>query len=109
MSSSSTSSSAETKQKRSSAISPRTKARREEVERQEREQLEHTLARYVSENSSFRRTSRKFYERTRTLENNIRKHAEGKCTCKTSQECVLALARMIPKNPRKIYKGRSYH
>jgi len=48
----------------------------------------------------------KFYERTRMLENNIRKHAEGQCNCRTPQACLLELGKKVPKQPRKIYKRR---
>jgi len=90
--------------KRSSETSPNTRA--SERLKQEVDDLQSTLARFVRENDTFRRTASKFYERTRMLENNIRKHAEGQCNCKTPQACLLELGKKVPKLPRKIYKRR---
>jgi len=94
-----TSTPAESQPRNSSETSPSTKA---EVDR-----LQSTLARFVRENDTFRRTASKFYERTRMLENNIRKHAEGRCDCKTPKACLLELGKKVPKQPRKIYKRRN--
>jgi hypothetical protein len=62
-----------------------------------------SLGRFASENSYYRREARKFYERARALENAIRHHAEGRCTCKTPQACLLVLGRKVPTQPRQRY------
>ena len=43
---------------------------------------------------------RKQYNRIRKLENAIRQHAEGRCKCRGPHECISALHKIVPLDPR---------
>lgn len=72
-----------------------------------RDQLESSRARHAHESASYRRSMIKLHNRLRLLENAIRNHAEGKCSCKqgpypgSADECLMELYRRVPRHPRK--------
>lgn len=72
----------------------------------ENEMLQNTIGRFATENSHLRRSTKRHYEAQRRLENAIRKHSTGACKCRSAKQCMNALSRLIPVNPRPIYKSR---
>lgn len=71
-----------------------------EVDETIRDELEHALARERSLASHYRRRFEKFYNRTRTLETAIKKHARHECDCKGTGECLTRLVALTPVNDR---------
>lgn len=59
-----------------------------------------TLSRLITSDSFNRRESRKYFERMRSLENAIRRHATGQCKCRNSKQCMAQLVKLIPLNAR---------
>jgi len=73
------------------------------------EKIDHqTLgARLARENDSLSRLEKRSYTRMRRLEENIRRHAEGECGCRTERICLMRLYRMIPNVPRPTLRERA--
>jgi hypothetical protein len=66
-----------------------------------------SVGRFAHENSGLRSSARKNHEARRRLENAIRRHTTRQCGCRTDRQCLAALARLIPVNPRPAYKSRN--
>jgi hypothetical protein len=67
-----------------------------------------TLSRLITSDSFNRRESRKYFDRTRSLENAIRRHATGQCKCRNAKQCMSQLVKLVPLKPRPKY-GNKVH
>jgi hypothetical protein len=64
------------------------------------EELQEQVARLHSQMHSYRRSSERWYNRTRSLEAAIKKHARRECGCKGTGECLTRLVARTPVNDR---------
>lgn len=68
--------------------------------------LHSSIARFARDNSTLRISLRKNYEARRRLENAIRRHVIKECDCRSHTACIVALGKLVPKQPRPAYKLR---
>lgn len=58
--------------------------------------LRFNVARHAREASTRAHDSRKLRKRVATLERAIVRHSTGQCRCKTTQACLVRLAKLVP-------------
>lgn len=76
-------------------------------EKEELDSLRGSVGRFARENSTLRTSLRKHYEAQRRLENAIRRHVMKECDCRSHTACIVALGKLVPKQPRPVYKKRN--